>query len=774
VTAIGRTYQAFLESKFAFQSVSGFEVDRKIVNPRLKPHVKGLVPWALKGGRRGLFLDFGLHKTTLQIELMRIISLVTSAPTLIVLPLGVRQEFFDDAARYFKGKFSVRLKFIRGPGEIESGDQSGPHPVYLTNYETVRDGKIDPALFVAASLDEAAALRDFGSLTYQTFLPKFEKVLYRFVATATPAPNRLKELIHYAAFLGIMDSGEALTRWFQRNSEKANDLTLYPHKEDEFWLWVHSWAVFLQKPSDLGYSDEGYELPKYSVHWHAVPSDHAAAGADQDGQGLLLADPASGVQAAAREKRSSLATRVDRLLSIVAGAKDPAAQWVLWADLNDEQTAIERGLAGMGRTVTSLTGSQDIEDREIELNRWKKRETLDFLSKPSMYGAGTNLQQAHLMGFVGVGYQFHDFIQAWHREVRFGQTREVEIHIVHSEAEAPVVDELKRKWREHDEMRAKMAAIIREHGLDHEAALSRLRRGIGVKRKEVSGNTWRVVLNDNVEEMPNIPSNSVGLIVTSIPFEGQYEYVANYSDFGHCSSRPAFWQQMDYLTPELFRVLQPGRRMCIHVKDRIMFGNVTGEGVPTVSPFHAEAILHYQKHGFQFMGMITVVTDVVRENNATNRLTYKELRKDSTTKGVGSSEYVLLMRKPQTDKSRGYADDPVTKDPAKYSLARWQIDAHAFWRSSGNRLLTTDELIALGPGKLASYFPQWTLHSKPYDYEAHVKLGEDIEARRPGALPRTFMALAPGSDDPLVSIPSRRVGGSSCTFAHSSSISSIG
>jgi hypothetical protein len=145
--------------------------------------------------------------------------------------------------------------------------------MFLTNFETVREGKIDLALFVWASIDEAAALRDYGSQTFQTFLPLFAQVPYRYVATALPDPNRDKELIHYSAFLGIMDSGQALTRFFQRNSEKAGELTLYPHKEDEFWLWVSSWAVFLQKPSDLGFDDAGYIKPELHLNWHKVAAD---------------------------------------------------------------------------------------------------------------------------------------------------------------------------------------------------------------------------------------------------------------------------------------------------------------------------------------------------------------------------------------------------------------------------------------------------------------------------------------------------------------------
>ncbi|MCM2312199.1 MAG: hypothetical protein NDI84_12430, partial [Steroidobacteraceae bacterium] len=170
----------------------------------------------------------------------------------------------------------------------------------------------------------------------------------------------------------------------------------------------------------------------------------------------------------------------------------------------------------------------------------------------------------------------------------------------------------------------------------------------------------------------------------------------------------------------------------------------TGAGAPTVSPFHCEAIMHGLKHGFDYMGMITVVTDVVRENNQTYRLGWSEQCKDGTKMGVGSPEYILLFRKPQTDRSRGYADLPVTKSKADYTRGRWQVDAHAFWRSSGNRQLTADELATLGPDKLAKAFTEYSL-ANIYDYEFHVRIGEELEAR--GALPSTFMSLAPGSHD---------------------------
>jgi len=256
-----------------------------------------------------------------------------------------------------------------------------------------------------------------------------------------------------------------------------------------------------------------------------------------------------------------------------------------------------------------------------------------------------------------------------------------------------------------------------------------------------------VALNDTVPETASMTTESVDEVITSIPFSNHYEYTPSYNDFGHTDDNGHFWEQMDYLTPELLRVLRPGRIYCCHVKDRILFGNVTGNGFSTVSPFHAEAIMHGIKHGFQYMGMVTIVTDVVRENNQSYRLGWTEMSKDGSKMGVGSPEYVLIFRKPQTDQTKGYADVPVTKDKAHYSRSRWQIDAHAFWRSDGNRALTAQDLEGLTTAQRMRIFERWSLENG-YDYEAHVKLGEGLDDI--GQLPAHFMALAPPSPHPDV------------------------
>lgn len=285
------TYLEFLRSKIVLASETGFTLPPEEINPALKPHQRDAVVWALRGGRRALFESFGLGKTVQELEFCHQAVRHEGGKALIVLPLGVRQEFTRDA---------VELLHYAAPEYITSMAEadSAAGDILMTNYERVRDGDIDPTRFTAVALDEASVLRSFGSKTYQMFLPKFQGVKYKLVSTATPSPNRYKELIHYAGYLEIMDTGQALTRFFQRDSTKANNLTLYPHKEDEFWLWVSSWALFIGKPSDLGYDDTGYALPPLDVRTHIVRGRYGED-ADRDGQFKLMHDAAASL---AREK----------------------------------------------------------------------------------------------------------------------------------------------------------------------------------------------------------------------------------------------------------------------------------------------------------------------------------------------------------------------------------------------------------------------------------------------------------------------------------------
>lgn len=729
------TYREFLESKIDLATESGFVVDRSKINPALKPHQADAVAWALKGGRRALFEAFGLGKTVQEIEFCHQAAEHTGGRALIVLPLGVKQEFTRDAVELLGYE---KPEYCRTMDEVKACDSQ----IVLTNYERVRDGDIDPSYFAATSLDEASVLRSFGSKTYQTFLDKFKNVPYKLVATATPSPNKYKELIHYAGYLEVMDTGQALTRFFQRDSTKANNLTLYPNMEDEFWLWVSSWALFVTKPSDLNpdYSDVGYDLPPLDVRWHEIPI-HYGDTADRDGQMQLFQEAAEGLKEAAAVKRDSIDIRVQKMKEIVDASPDD--HFLLWHDLESERHAIKKALP----ETVDIYGSMDYETREQRVIDFSNGKTRLFATKKSLSGSGCNFQRyCHREIFLGIDYEFNDFIQAIHRCYRFLQSQPVVIDIIYMENERQIKEALLEKWKNHNYMVQRMVEIVKKYGLNSANKAERLERKMGVEgtreERTVRGNHYEAVYGDCVEETRVMASNSVDLIHTSIPFGNHYEYSANYNDFGHNQDTERFFVQMDYLTPELLRVLKPGRVAAVHVKDRVLFGNATGTGMPTIEPFHADCIEHYMKHGFMYFGMITVVTDVVRENNQTYRLGWSEQCKDGTKMGVGCPEYILLFRKLPTDHSKAYADDPVSKSKEEYTRAQWQIDAHGYWRSSGNRLISKDELKEISVDNLQKAYRKYSRESV-YNYEEHVKFAKELD--KDGRLPATFMVVAPGS-----------------------------
>jgi DNA modification methylase len=727
-------YQDFLSRKVPRAESFGFK-PKSEPSPSLKAHQVAIARWMTFGGRRACFAAFGLGKTRTHLQVAKWVTEETNKPHLIIAPLGVRQEF----TKVEGPAMGLDIPYCRNDAEIKSAGA----PIIITNYERVRDGAITiDDRFAGVGLDEASILRSFGSKTYQQFLSMFKAVKHRYVFTATPSPNKYKELIHYGGFLGVMDTGEALTRFFKRDSSQANNLTLYPHMEEQFWLWLSSWAVFMQKPSDLGYSDEGYDLPPMNVHWHCVPVDHKKAWKQLDswGQSQLFLDQSSGLAEVAEVKRETMASRLIKAQEIIS--EHPNNHYLLWHDLEAERHLIERVIP----TAKTAYGSQDLELREEIILGFSRGEFQILATKPIIAGSGCNFQR-HCSDaiFLGSTYKFNDFIQAVHRIQRFQQPNEVNIHVIYSESETPVIETLKVKWKQHNELVERMANLLRKFKLNLKDM--ELKRSMGCNRIEVAGKLFRAIKNDNVLELADWPSDCVDLQVTSIPFGNQYEYSPSFNDFGHNPDNEHFFEQFDFLAPHLLRILKPGRVACIHVKDRIRFGNVTKMGMPTVDPFSDDTVRCFKKHGFAYMGRITIDTDVVRENNQTYRLGWTENSKDSSKMGVGMPEYVLLFRKLPTDLSDAYADEPVKKDKAQYTRARWQIDAASFWRSDGNRLPDPDILLNMPMDSISRL---WKKHcaEKGYNYREHIKVGIELEKR--GKLPASFMLFPPVSHNPNV------------------------
>lgn len=738
MSTVYQQYEQFLRAKAIAAVEGGFEAQN--MHPGHFPHQQVSIQWAARRGAALVASSFGLGKTRVQIELLRQAHRVTGKPVLEVCPLGVKHQFMhlDGPA------MGVTFEYVRTDAEVADALQRTPY--LITNYERLRDGNISEAsvkLLGGVALDEAAILGNLGTETEQVFKVLFRDTPYRWCATATPAPNDYRQLLYFGEFLGVMDASQGLTRWFERNPDKAGDLRLMPHMAEEFWLWVASWCLFVTKPSDLGFDDTGYDIPPFDLHWHRLTSDHKAAWdlTDSFGQAYLFKDTAAGVQQAMKEKRSSLPDRIAEALATV-GSIPADEQVVVWCHLNDEQDALERGLKAMGVTFSSIRGSMQDEDKEQQLFKWINKEARVLLSKPEMLGAGPNFQQAHHMIFCGVTFKFRDTIQAIHRQVRFGQLHRVQIHFIHTDAEDHVVSVFMDKWSNHDALVANMRQIVQEYGLTNESLRSEMRRSIGVTRQQEKGSYYTLTNNDCVLELMAMADNSIDEIVTSIPFGNHYEYVASLNDFGHNQTDADFWLQMDFLIPHLLRVLKPGRMAAIHTKDRLLYSHQTPHGMMEVDYFTHDTARAFRKHGFISYGEIFIPTDVVRENNSTYRLGWTEACKDGTKMGVGLCEKVLLFRKPPTDRSRSYADEPVVKSKAAYSRGRWQIDAHQHWRSNGETLHLPQEDPTLLYGMSGSQVYRWHRdfsRNNPYDYEQHVAFNEAMGER----LPARFMMMPP-------------------------------
>lgn len=718
----------------AISSQTGFNIVSDKLTQTLYPHVKDSVSWAIRGGCRAIFSNFGLQKTVTQLEILRLITKYKGGKGLIVCPKRVVVEFVEQAKKYL----NMNVVYIKNMQEVEACTSD----IMITNYERVRDGekgvRIDPDYFIATSLDEASVLRGYGTKTYQEFLPLFANVPYKFLATATPAPNRYKEIIHYAGYLGVMDTGQALTRFFQRDSTKANNLTLYPHKENEFWLWVSTWALVITKPSDLGYSDEGYELPKLECFEEVVDVDNSTAGTDRDGQVKMYREAALSLPDAAKEKRDSLSSKIERVLEIINRPENKDDHFIFWHDTELERQALCKAIP----ECKAVYGSQNDDEADQIIEDFKTGKLKYLAAKPEMLGEGLNFQYHCHKAIMFIDYRFNDKFQAIHRIYRFMQKFDVWMFFVYAESESEIFKSFMQKWAQHNNMVDNMVSLVRENGLTSTNTDEKLMRWMFASREVQESKLWEAINNDNVLECLSRPDNSVGLVVTSVPFSNHYEYTPTYNDFGHNTNNDKFFDQMDFLSPELYRMLQPGRVLAVHVKDRILFGNATGKGMPTLDPFHAMCIFHYMKHKFEFFGMITVDTDVVRENNQTYRLGYSEMVKDGSKMGVGCPEYILLFRKPQTDTSKAYADIPVVKNKAEYSLAKWQIDAHSDWKSSGNTLLSKHDITGMGVDKIRFLFRNFE-RENIYNFERHVGFAEYLLGKN--MLPKKFMAIDPVS-----------------------------
>lgn len=414
------------------------------------PHQRSSTEFALRAGCAALFLGTGLGKSLCALEFGRVVVKHTGKPVLMLAPLAVGQQHAREAER-----FGIDAQVVR------SSEEMGARRVYITNYE--RLDAFDVSKFGGVVLDESSILKNFTGKTTRKLTSAFAQTPFRLACSATPAPNDHTELGQHAAFLGVMDSPEMLSRWFIADQAQMGRYRLKRAAVNSFWEWVASWARCATKPSDLGFSDDGFVLPPLEVVDHHVETDRSIdPGAERDGQARLFRIPETSATSIHYEKRLSLETRAECVAAVVAA--EPDESWIVWVDTDYEADAVMARLPG----AVEVRGSQSPEEKERRLVAFSEGRSKIIVTKPKLAGFGLNWQHCARQCFAGLSFSFESYHQAVRRSWRFGQTRSVRVHVVCADTEAAIKSVIDRKADDHDAMGRAMAAAMRRASITSE------------------------------------------------------------------------------------------------------------------------------------------------------------------------------------------------------------------------------------------------------------------------------------------------------------------
>lgn len=467
-----QAYRGFLDAKVRDNEPTGFDVDPTSLNSALKPFQRDIVRWALRRGRAAIFAGTGLGKTLQQLSWADQVA-ERFGRVLVLTPLAVAQQTCGEAE-----KFGIAgVAYAREANEITSR-------IVVTNYERLE--KFDPSAFAGVVLDESSILKSFDGKTRTLLTDTFARTRLKLACTATPAPNDYTELGTHSEFLGVLQHKEMLATWFVHDGSaratnvenygqrQGSDWRLKGHAHDAFWRWLASWSVMIRHPRDLGYEDEGYDLPPMLRHQVTVK----AGGASNDLLGKVQL--ARTLQERLAARRETIGDRVAAAAAIVNAAPD--RQWLVWCNLNDESSALAASIPG----AVEVRGTDDPDEKASRLLAFARGEMRVLVSKPSIAGWGMNFQRCADMVFVGLNDSFEQLYQAIRRCWRFGQTREVNVHLIAADIEGEVVKNLEAKEAQADYMAEAMVGHMR--GLS--VANLRSQRTISVHDKTMQLPAW--------------------------------------------------------------------------------------------------------------------------------------------------------------------------------------------------------------------------------------------------------------------------------------------
>lgn len=422
-------YETFLARKAVTDPMTGL-VNVPELPAAMFPHQSDITAWALRRGRAALFAGTGLGKSFMELAWADAIVRETGKRILHLAPLAVSQQMAREAA-----KFGIEARIVA------TGDECGPG-INITNYQKL--DHFDVSTFGGVILDESSILKNVDGHFRTRLIEICHSIPFRLAATATPAPNDFMELGNHAEFLGIMKYTDMLATFFTHDGGDTSKWRLKGHAENEFWKWMASWAVMLRKPSDLGYANDGYDLPPLNYIQHTVT---AAAGPDFE-TGLLFPMQAETLQERIAARRSTVEDRCR--MAIDTTPRDRPFVW--WCNLNSEAEMLAKGIPG---AVNLHGGLKDTEKERILID-FSEGRISHLVTKPSLAGFGMNWQHCCDTGFVGLNDSFEQFYQAVRRFWRFGQTKPVNCHIIASELEGATVANIRRKEADADRMAAAM------------------------------------------------------------------------------------------------------------------------------------------------------------------------------------------------------------------------------------------------------------------------------------------------------------------------------
>ena len=662
-------YHQFISSKQIIHPDSGLDIAKKNLSRKLFPFQRDIVAWALRKGRAAIFADCGLGKTIMQVEWARRIG----DNVLILAPLAVNGQTVVEA------QDKLHVSIVNARGECEDSK-------VITNYEMMQH--FNEHRYKGIVLDESSILKNFDGKFRNLIISKFRPVPYKLACTATPSPNDIMELGNHSEFLGNLSRTEMLSTFFVHDGGDTSKWRLKGHAEKQFWQWVCQWAVMLRKPSDLGYSDEGFILPPLNIHEIVIDCDDKAIMEDDvTGQWTMFPGDAKTLAERRAARSQTIEERAAKTAGLVKG--EPDTQWLVWCNLNKESEAVHKLIQGS----TEITGSQKPEVKEKAMLDFAAGKAQYVVTKPDIAGLGMNWQNCHKVVFLGLSDSYESYYQAVRRVWRFGQKHPVDCYIVTSSLEGEVVKNIKRKEKEAKHMAEEMVKNMSE--INNADIKGNVRKGEEYKtcrKSDSAGQSWGAYLGDNVEIIKEWPGEFVHYSIYSPPFASLYTYSASERDMGNCRTHEEFYRHFRYLSPEIFRVLKPGRLMSFHCMN--LPTSKERDGVIGITDFRGELIRLFKScqnpsctepiadresgkcgHGFIYHSEVCIWKDPVTAMQRTKALglLHKQLKKDSCMSRQGIPDYLVTMRKPGDNPER------VEHTNETFPVNIWQRYASPVW-----------------------------------------------------------------------------------------------